>query len=146
MLFLTYGYVSVCTIPIQLNKSINCFCSQICFRCCMSFWWLYLKMPLYISLVYKMRFQVLSDMVLHIFLIIFYFFSLKGATKSYFTHYSYVVIVFFNKSLCKSAFSNILFEKAAFMSFCAFCFLCFESNILNEDIIICVIMLYNFAM
>ena len=50
--------------------------------------------------------------------------ELKGATKSYFTHYSCVVIVLFNTALCRSVFSTVSFRKLVFLSFCAF----FESR------------------
>ena len=52
---------------------------------------------------------------------------IKGATKSYFTNYSFVVIVLFNTALCRSAFSTVFFIKLVFLSFCAF----FESRYLN---------------
>ena len=64
----------------------------------------------------------------------FYF---KGATKSYFTHYSFVVIVFFNTALCRSAFSTVSFRKLVF---------CLSVFSLNQDIKIYVIMLCNFDM
>ena len=38
----------------------------------------------------------------------------KGATKSYFTHYSCVVIVLFNTDLCRSASSTVSFRKLGF--------------------------------
>ena len=38
----------------------------------------------------------------------------KGATKSYFTHYSCVVIVLFNRALRKYAFSTVSFRKLVF--------------------------------
>ena len=44
----------------------------------------------------------------------------KGAAKSYFMHYSCVVIVLFNTALCRSAFSMVPFRKLVF-----FVFLCF---------------------
>ena len=65
--------------------------------------------------------------------------TIKGATKSYFSHHSCVVIVLFNTDLCRSAFSTISFGKL-FFSFCVFCAFCFESNALNQCIKICVIM------
>ena len=40
--------------------------------------------------------------------------DIKGATKSYFTHYSCVVIVFFNTALCRLAFSTVSFRKLVF--------------------------------
>ena len=40
--------------------------------------------------------------------------SLKGATKSYFTHYSFLVFILFNTGLCKSAFSTNSFRKLVF--------------------------------
>ena len=62
--------------------------------------------------------------------------SLKGATKSYFTHYSCVVIVLFER-VYVSAFSMVSFRK---LVFCLSVLpLCFESRI-------CVIMLCNFDM
>ena len=60
---------------------------------------------------------------------------LKGATKSYFTHFSCVVIVFFNTALCRSAFSTVYFRKLVFN---------FSMHSLNQDIKICAIMLCNF--
>ena len=45
---------------------------------------------------------------------------LEGATKSYFTHYSCVVMVFFNTALCRSPFSTV----SSSSSFCTF----FESR------------------
>ena len=49
----------------------------------------------------------------------------KGATKSYYTQYSCVVIVLFNTALCRSVFSTVSFRKLVFfLSFCAF----FESR------------------
>ena len=48
----------------------------------------------------------------------------KGATKSYFTHYLFVVYILFNTGLCKSAFSTNSFRKLVFLSFCAFCLFC----------------------
>ena len=60
----------------------------------------------------------------------------KGTTKLYFTHYSCVVIVLFNTGWF--AFSTISFRKLVFR-FCAFCDFCFELNVLNQDIKICVI-------
>ena len=38
----------------------------------------------------------------------------KGAKKLYFTHYLYVLIIFFNTGLDKSAFSNLFFGNLAF--------------------------------
>ena len=61
----------------------------------------------------------------------------KGATKSYFTHYSCVVIVFFNTALHGSAFSTVSFRKLVFRLFILS---------LNQDIKICVIMQCNFEM
>ena len=40
--------------------------------------------------------------------------NIKGATKSYFMHYSFVVIALFNTALCRSAFSIVSFGKLAF--------------------------------
>ena len=58
--------------------------------------------------------------------------NVKGATKSYFMHYSCVVIVLFNTALCRSAF----FYMSSFRK------LFFRLSVLslNEDIKICVIM------
>ena len=61
----------------------------------------------------------------------------KGATKSYFTHYSFVVIISFNIALCSSAFSPVPFRKLVFRLFVL---------ALNQDNKICVIMLSNFDM
>ena len=56
---------------------------------------------------------------------------IKGATKWYFTHYSFVVFILFNPGLCKSAFSTSSFRKLVFSSFCAFCLFCLlRSNLL----------------
>ena len=63
--------------------------------------------------------------------------NFKGATKSYFTHYSCAVIVFFNTALCRSAFSIDSFRKLAFH---------FSGLSLNQDIKICAIMLCNFVL
>ena len=51
----------------------------------------------------------------------------RGALKSYFTHYSYVVIVLFNTTLYRSVFSTISL-------FWAFCVFYFKSNVLNQYI------------
>ena len=48
----------------------------------------------------------------------------KGATKLYFTHYSCVVIVLFNKGLYSSVFSTILLEN---QSFCLSAFFVFSA-------------------
>ena len=40
--------------------------------------------------------------------------KVKGATKLYFTHYFYVLIILFNMSLHKSAFSNLSFGILVF--------------------------------
>ena len=61
----------------------------------------------------------------------------KGAMKLYFKHYSCVVIVLFNTSLCRSAFSTVSFRKLVFR---------FSVLSLNQDIKISVIMLCNFDM
>ena len=42
------------------------------------------------------------------------FLIFKGATKSYFTHYSCLVIILFNTGLCKSVFSTISIGKLVF--------------------------------
>ena len=63
--------------------------------------------------------------------------SLKGATKSYLTHFSCVAIVFFNTALCRSAFSTVSFRKLVFH---------FSVPSLNQGIKICVIMLCNFVL
>ena len=60
---------------------------------------------------------------------------LEGATKSYFTHYSCVVMVFFNTALRRSPFSTVSFKKLV---------LRLSVLSLNQDIKICVIMLRNF--
>ena len=61
--------------------------------------------------------------------------KIKEATKSYFTHYSCVVIVMFNTTLCRSAFSPVSFRN-----------LCFRLSVLslNQVFEICVIRLCNF--
>ena len=61
----------------------------------------------------------------------------EGATKSYFTHYSCVVIVSFDTALCKSAFSTVSFGKLVFR---------LSLLSLNQNIKICIIMLFNFNM
>ena len=50
--------------------------------------------------------------------------ALKGATKSYFTYYSFVVFILCNTGLCKSVFSTNSCRKLVFLSFCAFCLFC----------------------
>ena len=58
---------------------------------------------------------------------------IKGATKSYFTHYSFVVFIFLNTGLCMSAFSTNSFRKLLFLSSCAFCLfrlLCVEFDVI----------------
>ena len=50
--------------------------------------------------------------------------AFKGATKLYFTHYSCVVIVLFNKGLYSSVFSTILLEN---QSFCLSAFFVFSA-------------------
>ena len=62
------------------------------------------------------------------------YFVFKVVTKSYFTHYSCVVIVFFNTALCRSSFSTVSFRKLVFRLFVLS---------LNQDIKICVIILCN---
>ena len=42
------------------------------------------------------------------------FITIKGATKSYFTDYSCMVIILFSTGLCRSTFSAISFEKLVF--------------------------------
>ena len=50
--------------------------------------------------------------------------EIKGATKSYFTHYSYVVIIFFKMGLYKSVFFSYSFGKLVLFVFPWFlCFL-----------------------
>ena len=71
---------------------------------------------------------------------------IKGATKPYFRRYSYVVTILFNTGLCRSAFSTVSFGKLVFRLSVLSVFFCFESNVLNQDIKICVIMLSIFAM
>ena len=61
---------------------------------------------------------------------------IKGAMKSYFTHFSCVVIVFYNTALCRSVFSTVSFSKLLFH---------FSVPSFNPDIKICVIMLCNFV-
>ena len=70
---------------------------------------------------------------------------LKGATKSYFMHYSCVVIILLNTGLWRSAFSIIYFGKLVFCLSVVSAVFWFESNVLNQDIRICVLMLCNFA-
>ena len=49
-------------------------------------------------------------------------FGLKEATKLYFTHYSYVVIILFNKCLYRFVFSTYSFGKlVSFVSLRIFC-------------------------
>ena len=71
---------------------------------------------------------------------------ITGATKPYFRRYSYVVTILFNTGLCRSAFSTVSFGKLVFRLSVLSVFFCFESNVLNQDIKICVIMLSIFAM
>ena len=47
----------------------------------------------------------------------------KGATKSYFTHYSYLVIIFFKTGLYKCVFFINSFWKNNFLFFCDLVFL-----------------------
>ena len=56
--------------------------------------------------------------------------ELKGATKSYFTHYPCVVIILFNTALFRSAFSMVSIRKLVFG---------LSALSLNQDIKICVI-------
>ena len=63
-------------------------------------------------------------------------FWVKGATKSYLTHCSCVVIVFLNMALCRSAFSAVSFRKLVFR---------FSVPSWSQDIKICAIMLCNFV-
>ena len=51
------------------------------------------------------------------------FIHLKGATKSYFTRYSCVVIILFNTGLSRFAFSTISFRKLVFRLSVLFLFL-----------------------
>ena len=61
--------------------------------------------------------------------------DVKGATKSYFLHYSCVVIILFNAGFCRSAFSTISVGKLFFcLSVLSAVFFCFELNVLNQDI------------
>ena len=71
--------------------------------------------------------------------------NIKGATKSYSTHYSCVVIVLFNTALCRSVFSTVSFGKLLFRLSVLSVFFCFESNVLNQDMKIRAIMLCNFS-
>ena len=66
-----------------------------------------------------------------------YWVEFKGATMSYFTYLSCVVIVLFNMALCRSAFSKVSFRKLPFH---------FSVPSLNRDIKICIIMLCNFVL
>ena len=59
---------------------------------------------------YFLKLSRFPDFFGKVFLITF-----KGATKSYFKHYSSVVIVLFNMGLSRSTFST------SFLSLCAFC-------------------------
>ena len=67
--------------------------------------------------------------------------NFKGATKSYFKHYSCVVIAFFDAALCRSAFSTVYFRKLVFPLSVLF---------LNQIIKIAsscyVILIYNFVL
>ena len=57
-------------------------------------------------------------------------FLLPGATKLYFAHYSCVVIIFYNKDLCKSAFSTYYFRRLVFHLFVFYVFsVCCEFSI-----------------
>ena len=60
-------------------------------------------------------------------------FKVEGATKLYFTHYSWVVIILFNKDLCRSVFSTISFRKLVFRLSVLSVF-CFGLNVLKPDI------------
>ena len=48
--------------------------------------------------------------------------AFKGATKSCFTHYSFVVYILFNTGLCKSAFATNSFRKLVFYRSALFVF------------------------
>ena len=64
----------------------------------------------------------------------------KEATKSYFTHYSCVVIILFNTGLSRFAFSTIYYRTLlGFSSLIAFCGFCLEVNFLNQEIKMCFI-------
>ena len=62
---------------------------------------------------------------------------IKGATKSWFTHYSFVVIVLFNTVLCRCTYSTVSFRKLVFR---------LSVHSLKEDIKICVIMICSFVL
>ena len=62
---------------------------------------------------------------------------MKGATKSYFAHYSCVVIILFNTGLCGSAFYTVSFGKLVFRLSVLSVFSCLKSNVLNRGIEIC---------
>ena len=62
--------------------------------------------------------------------------TFKGATKSYFAHYSCVVIILFNTGLCRPALSPISFRKPVFRLSVLSVFFVF-----NQDIKIHVIIL-----
>ena len=61
----------------------------------------------------------------------------KGATKSYFTHYSCVVIILFNTALCRSSFSKVSFRKLVFG---------LPVLSLNQDIKTCVTWICSFVL
>ena len=68
----------------------------------------------------------------------------KGATKLYFTHQSCVVIILFNKGLCKSVFSTYSFGRLVFCLYAFFVITaCSEFDVLFINFCnICIIIIY----
>ena len=98
--FMTYESVIV----IILWSLIWCWPSQLFLSYQNSFTWL-VKKNCYIFVIDKKTLIILKALFRE---------SLEGATKSYFAHYSYVVIILLNTGLCRSAFSTISFVKLVF--------------------------------
>ena len=71
------------------------------------------------------------------------FSSFKGAMKSYFMHYSCVVIIVFNTGLCRPAFSTISFGKLVFHLSVLSVFFCSESNVASQDFSVCVVITWK---
>ena len=54
----------------------------------------------------------------------------KGATKLYFMHYFWVIIIFFITDLYKSAFSTYSFKKIIFYLCSVFTLICFKLKVI----------------
>ena len=71
-----------------------------------------------------------NKFIITYFLVIISNFTIKGATKSYFTHHSCVVNILFIMDLYESAFSTYSLKKlvSRYSAFCVFCLYCFQSD------------------